>query len=224
MSNIDDEFHRNIEKSYENYDFVFFNPSRKNLDPNRPDYKGNEKFLKAFKLFLNKYPNVKVRLVLGMHGKHVNQFLNLVHQLELIKYCDFIEHLPLPKLHAYMSLKNTIVFDQFRQSSWESGHLGGIQREALSLGSVLVTAKNVGSENFLSIYGKNCPLFPALSVEDIAKAMEEVVNCSKNELRIIQEHAKGWAYKYLHWENRIDHLIDILEAVLAESRARKSNR
>lgn len=207
---IDNELLEELEKKYEKYDYVFLNLSRKNLNPSKPDYKGNEKFLKAFKKLTNKNDNVSIKLILGMHGTNVSDFEDTVAALDLDRYCDYVEHLPLPKLHAYLSLSNGIVFDQF---GYILKSFGGIGQETLSLGNVLVCSTDTSDNLFKKNYGDNCPLLYAFTVDEIFNQMEKIINLDKTKLDDIRKRSEEWAYKYLHWENRIEELIDILKEV-----------
>lgn len=213
---VDRELLVNLEKQYSKFDWVFLNPSRKNLDPNRVDYKGSEKFLQAFGELIRNNPDLNIKLVLGMHGLQTVEFQNNIEQLELTKYCDFVGHLSLPQLHAYMSLSNVVVFDQF--INFRSHNLGGIQREALSLGAITVTATDVNASDFVANFGPGCPILTAFQTEDIVKVMQQIIKFSYEKRQSIHTASQLWAYKYLHWENRIGELIGILEEVIQDSR------
>ena len=105
------------------------------MDP-KISYKGNEKFLLAFKKLLKVKANLKIQAVIGLHGHHTKEFQSLVTELGLDRHIEYINHLSKDKLHAYMKLDNVIVFDQFGNKA--STNLGGVSRESLAMGAPVV--------------------------------------------------------------------------------------
>ena len=51
------------------------------MDPKKFSYKGNEKFLLAFKKLLKVKTNLKIQAVIGLHGHHTKEFQSLVTEL-----------------------------------------------------------------------------------------------------------------------------------------------
>ena len=215
-SNLNRKLLKNLSQRYSTYDWIFFHPTRKSLDPTRSDYKGNEKFIYAFAEFIHSHPSTKVKLIDGLHGADREQYLRLVKQLNLSKYCESVEHLSLPDLHAYMAFEKCIVFDQFGPLGRHS--FGGVAREAICLGSPLVTATDTKLAKFESAYGPNSPIFSAFEKDEILKAMENLTSFSSDEFEALRQSTLDWAKRYLHWENRIDEFIAILEDVVRQNR------
>ena len=195
-----------LKEKYSQYDWIFYNPSRKNLNPEKANYKGAEKLLHAYSRFIKDHPDEKVLLICGLHGDDVNVFKEKVDQLGLGDAVEFVEHMPLPDLHAYMSLENLIVFDQF---TLDLTALGGVTREALSLGRITVTSTDVSASDFVEAYGKDCPLLPAFNEQQIYKRMEEIIATSP-EVDSKKQKIMNWAENHLHWEKRIDEFIWML--------------
>lgn len=196
-----------LKNTFGHYDLIFFNPARKNMDPNKVNYKGSEKLLNAFKRFI-KQTNSNVLLITGLHGDHANEFDSMVKGFNLRDRVKFTNHLSLPDLHAYMSLDNVVVFDQFTSNL---NTLGGLQREALALGSIVVSSTDVHTTDFEKSYGPDCPLLPAFSEENILSRMKEVDALSRDDFYKKSYSAVEWAEKHIHWESRINELISALE-------------
>jgi len=178
-------------KKYAKYNRVFLLPARKNIDANKVDYKGTEKFLRAYKRL-----DENTNLISVMHGHDTERVRKMI--LDMGIDCDFIEErLPLYKLTAYMKMDNCIVFDDF---GFSKTHLTGVAREALSVGGIVVDSTKL-----------DCPVHTALSEEEIYNQMKYLIYAD------LKEHRKKsieWAYENLHWDNRIDELIDILEQAM----------
>ncbi|HKL38767.1 MAG TPA: glycosyltransferase [Bacteroidales bacterium] len=169
-----------LERDYGHYDRLFFNPSRKNMDPQRVDYKGVDKLLLAYRRFLDRHENLNVLMVSGLHGLHVDAFREKVHELNLEDHMVYTGHLSLPDLHAWLSLENVAVFDQFTQNL---NALSGVQREAMAMGRPVVSSTDIHAPAFQQAYGPNCPLIPAFDAHDIYRAMENItVHASRNDL------------------------------------------
>ena len=213
---VDRELLAELESRYRQYDSVFFCPSRKNLDPTVVDYKASEKFLEAFHRFVARNGTANVRLVIGMHGHHVSEYGQILDQLGLRRYCDFVGQLSLPQLHAYMCLRNVVLFDQY---GTRPKGIGGIAREAVSLGCMVVTSVASDSPEFLEAFGPECPVLDAFETHQIAQAIEEVLGYSPEKREAVRKRSQRWAYRYLHWESRIDQLIDILQEASQEGRS-----
>lgn len=208
---------RELNNRYSSYDLVFFNPTRKNLKPSKIDYKGGEKVLRAFKRLRESMPSLKTKLISIVSGNDVLTYRKMVEDMGLNDHCDLINHLPLPELHAYMSIQNVVVADQF-------GIVGrivlaGIARETISLGTPLITATETDSARFIETYAPECPLLKAFTEDDILTAMKEVADYSAEKRKEIGEKSKDWMRKHMHWENRIEEFIQILKDVVEEKNA-----
>lgn len=211
QENVNHSLLNELKDRYNGLDGIVFHPTRKNLDPGRIDYKGNDKLLRAFKQFRADYPEKQVFMVSGLHGRHVARYREMVQELGIEKYVEFIDHLSLPDLHAYMSLDRVAVFDQFTHNL---NTLSGIQREALTFGKPVVSSTDTNSREFIEAYGKGCPLWTAFNEEEIYHSMEQLFDKPAEEWTQISNSAFRWTEKYLHWENRIDEFIGILKRAL----------
>jgi len=200
-----------ISQRYSGYSRVFFCPARKNLDPSRPAYKGQEKLLEGLDGALRRHPHANVRIVMGLHGHHARSFRSALEKTSLPSVCDFVGHLPLPDLHAYMQMSNVVVFDQF--GSCASRSLGGIARESLSLGAPVICGTETACREFEESYGAGCPLIPAFSVDDIAATAARFLGNGACEDDHLPRASIQWARQHLDWRNRIDEVIRELRSV-----------
>ncbi|MGM0497282.1 MAG: glycosyltransferase [Bacteroidota bacterium] len=209
--NINKVFLDKLKEKYSQYDWLFYNPSRKNLNPEKANYKGTEKLLNAYSRFIKNHPGKKILMICGLHGDDVNAFKEKVNQLGLVDAVEFVGHMPLPDLHAYMSMENVVVFDQFTS---DLSALGGVTREALSLGNIVVTSTDVNAGDFVEAYGEDCPLLPAFNEQQIYRRMEEIIALSNQEVASRKQDIMNWAENHLHWEKRIDEFIRMLNNMI----------
>ncbi len=206
---VDRDLLERLERRYGSHDAVFLLPSRKAMDPNDPNYKAPEKCAVALRRFLDdEGADADVRVVVGLHGPHAARFRELLGELDLEEACDFVGHLPRPELHAYFSLSNAVVFDQFGDIS--RYNLSGAAREALSLGAVVVAATEVESDAFRSSHGADCPLLFAGDVDEIRERMRVVAGWSSQRFARYGEEARAWTEEHMDWRSRIGEFIEIL--------------
>ncbi|MFO8236559.1 MAG: glycosyltransferase [Bacteroidales bacterium] len=211
QKNVNVHLHENLKEKFEPYDWIFFNPARKNMNPDKVNYKGSEKLLKAYKKFIEQ-TKAKVLMIAALYGDDASEFKAMVNSLELNEYVSFTCHLSLPDLHAYMKLDNVVVFDQF---TYDLVALGGIVREALALGSIVVSSTDVNKEDFMKSYGEDCPLLPAFTEKQILRRMLEISEMSLAKQKQVKDEAQKWVDKHIHWTARIDELINKLKQELS---------
>lgn len=179
------------------------------MDPGAMDYKGSEKLLEAFEAFILNNPGRKVRMISGLHGRDTEKFKKMVFQMGLGDYIDYIDHLSLPDLHSYLALDNVVVFDQFTNNL---NALGGIQREALSFGKLVISSTDIRTNEFIKTYGDSCPVVPAFNREQILESMIEISAMNKKAYEERSRQIRKWAEQHIHWENRIDEFSEILKS------------
>jgi glycosyltransferase involved in cell wall biosynthesis len=208
---VNNELALQLSEKYQAYDRIFFNPSRKNLDPARRDYKGAEKLLRAFKRYIEDYQSSRVLMISGLHGLHKEEYRNMVTEMKLDSHIEYTGQLALPDLYAYYSLDNVVVFDQFTENL---NTLGGIQREAMAMGCPVVSSTDVYTRQFIAGYGPGCPLIPAFDEEEILNAMKKLTRLEQEEMDQYRESVKNWALRYLHYENRMSRFTGLLEEAM----------
>jgi len=206
-SNINKDLYEKLTKKYSQYKLVFMALSRKNINPSDIAYKGQEKILYAFQSFVSKTklgPD-DIRLVLGMHGNNVDEFRYLISSLSLEPYVEQVGHLNTQDLHTYVSLDNACVLDEFGTSAEYS--LGGLARETLCIGTPIVSATKVYDERFINSHGKECPLIPAYTEEEIEKAMSHLLDLDRKKYK---EQSTKWMLENFDWKVGINKLSKVL--------------
>lgn len=205
-----------LKDRYADREAVFLLLSRKTIDPSTEDYKAPERFARALDRFRRAEDPERIRAVVGLHGPDADRFRALLGELELDDVCEYVGHLSRPDLHAYFSLPHSVVFDQF--GGITRHNLSGSAREALSLGSVVVTATEVESDEFRAAYGPGCPLLYAETEEQIYRTMRDLVGAAPERFESYREEALEWSERHLDWRSRIPEFLEILGDAAAESR------
>jgi len=208
--NYNEQLLAKLKRDYHSHDWIFFNPTRKNMDSSAMDYKGSEKLLEAFETFISHHPGKKVKMISGLHGRDTEKFKKKVFQLGIGDYIDFIDHLSLPDLHSYLALENVVVFDQFTNNL---NALGGIQREALSFGKLVISSTDIRTNEFIKTYGDSCPVIPAFNKKQILESMIEISDMDKNTYEEKSKEIRKWAEQHIHWENRIEEFSELLKSI-----------
>lgn len=203
---------------YSRHDRVFVWLSRLNFrNPAAPEYKAPEKFLEAFeRIALTDKRNVKA--IIGEHGDDLEAFKELVRAEHLEPYVDYVPHLPLWELLTYCSIENAVVVDV---PNMAHGHIfGGLAREALSVGAVLIHAWD---ENLISLhYGEGCPVVKAIDAESCRDAMAGLLDMGDDEFRRLKKRSADWARGHLHYEKYVARLAELLrQTIYCESFRRR---
>lgn len=192
---------------YDEYDVVFFMPTRINLDETRVDYKGNEKVLKAY-IKLKKETDKRIKIVFGKHGNDVDKFIKMVENIN-DDSIEFIDHTPAFEMHRIFTLPNVVVLDQFAQLKG----MGAICKEALSLGSIVIS-KPVDIQNpTKNFFNSNPPIIEAQTTEEMYNAMKKIAEMDYKEKMKLSKQSERWAWenldgnilieKYLRYMNEI---------------------
>lgn len=213
--NIDREFLSKLEGMYDDVDHLIFLPARKNLNKKFVDYKGQEKALEGIKMFIENHPYERISVVAVDHGNSRKEFKTHVRNLGLSDVIKMVPCLTNYKLRSYLAMKKTIVLESFIDSFREDQTFGGIARETLALGGVLINNTNLEWKQFPKMFTPNCPLFPANTPKQIFEQLVKVVNMKKSERESLRRQTLEWSEKNFHWENRIKFLeksfLDYLE-------------
>jgi len=209
-NNVNEALKAELQQHYGHYDAVFFHPTRKNMDAGRVDYKGGEKLLRAYRQFLDQQGAANVLMVSGLHGLDSERFRSLATDLGLEDHIRWTGHLSLPDLHAWFSLNNVVVFDQF-------GHnlnaLSGIQREAMAFGRPVVSSTDTGTREFQHAYGAHCPLVRAFDEQEIHTAMTRYASPSGWATKHDASASRRWIRQYVDYRSRIDELVQLLKGI-----------
>lgn len=192
-----------LTRKYGGHKRLFLWLSRLNMDPATLDYKGPEMFAEAVAAYRDANGLDGVRLIIGQHGSHVEEFKALVDRLGLTDQVDWVDHLDFRDLHAYLSLDNAIVFDELSPLMDE---LSGMAREAISVGGVLVKALDY--EHISRYYGPHCPSVHANTATLCRDAIERLMNDA--EFAAAREATDRWSREYLHYPRAIMAMVDAM--------------
>ncbi len=211
-STLDQSAFQELREKYDKYDLVILAASRKHIDPaKREIYKGSEKILGPMQSILKKYPEKTIRLVFTTAGEDWPVYKEMIEKKDLTKYSDFFDFLPWPLWYGYLNLENLIVCDEFGFISETC--LGGIAREALSIGTPYVAAIDVESEKFIGAYSSDCPIYTAFDEEDIFSWLEDYLNKSQEERQQLKKDMRNWADETLDYTKSTARLISVLKSI-----------
>jgi glycosyltransferase involved in cell wall biosynthesis len=185
-----------LNRKYARYDKVFLWFSRLNyLDDNNRLYKGADLFLKAFAEVARES---NVRAVVARHGQDADAWLTMAGKLGVMDRIDLVDHLPFSVLICYLSLDNGVVFDSFNPGSRA---IGGVSREALSVGACLV--RNTSRETIDALYGSQVPFDIVDSAEQCQEVMRRFVDMDAVAFAKRREAILQWAREHLHYEKAL---------------------
>jgi hypothetical protein len=189
---VDGALFSQLQKQYASYDKVFMWLSRSIYKNERgAEYKGTDKFVRgAAGVIRTGAPNV--RIIIGEHGFDIEGIKALVLELGIEEHVDYVPHLPMRQLAAYLSLPNGIIFDELTDKMSTSS---GLLREALCLGSVVV--KSFSKEMTEAAYGKAPPALYAYTQEDVERVLSMLLSMSSDEFSALKARSHEWADHYL---------------------------
>lgn len=201
---------------YECYDKVFLWLSRINYLQNGAQYKGADHFLRAFAQVC---PTHKTRAVVGRHGLDTNAFISLARELGVLEYIDFIDHLPFDDLINYLALGNAVVFDSLQP---KSNGIGGLTREALSLGTPV--ARSTNAEVISLIFGSKVPVNVVSDERGCREVMLRYLGMNKEEFAAEKQGIGEWAEGYLDYRQALPFKVimhELATGILADKTARR---
>ena len=232
-----------LELKYSKYHKVFFMISRhawKSLW--REATKGNDKFIRAFALYIEKYsPNVK--LILIDKGIDVCNSKKLIKQLGIERYVEWVPEMNKDAIKNYLALNNLIVVDQFSHDRWYKLYpedkksklvrwyikskskelLKHIKNEKLSIitfgtGSIeAMVAKKPLITTFtdFDFYNNEIPPhFNAFTELEIFKSLEKIHKMSDFDLNEIGGESYDFIYRFHRYEVSAKIFINLLERAL----------
>lgn len=205
-SRIDQTLVQKLNKQFERYDRVILWLSRISYtNPSDPANKRPDFFLNALEeLVAGDRRNI--RAVVGLHGPDSEAFRHEVQRRSLDSHIEFVEHLPFTKMLSYMSIDNGIVCDAMNPLQ---NLPGGLSREALSLGSALVTYVDRKGTDLL--YGANSPCLSASDSSTCYHALRTFVDMTREEFDDHRRSTQDWARAHLDHRNLIPKLVSILQ-------------
>jgi len=212
---VDPDLRAELNERYGDCRRVFLWLNRLNfLQPQAARYKAPERFLSGFERLVRAGDNV--RAVVGTHGDDVDAFRQLVRDRGLAEHVDYVPHLPYWKLLTYLSIDNAVVVAVPDVQRFPI--LGGVAREAFSVGAVVVAAQDEMLARL--IFGQP---YPALRADDEAschEALAAATAMSDEEFAAQQRRSRAWADRALHYEPHITRLLHVLREVVYADRFR----
>ena len=153
-----------------------------------------------------------VRMIIGTHGHDVEAFRTWAEREGYSDYIDWIPHLSYPEMLTYLALPNAVLFGKFGE---DLSILSGIDRDALSTGTVTVTTCD--PDYICQIYGAVPPYLDAVSTADIGVRMRDVVDMEDKQFNRLQQAMTSFGDNYLDYSVVMPRYISLLSSVLAES-------
>jgi glycosyltransferase involved in cell wall biosynthesis len=231
-------------EKYKKYDRVFFMIARHTWSSLSADsFKGNDKFIKAISRYIKEknYPNIK--LVFIEKGKDIKASKELIKNLGIENYVEWVSEMNKDGIRSYNSLPNVIVVDQFWHDEWYkvyhedlrnrklSQFLKGNQKYPLkelkeemltivSFGSGSIEALSAGRPLITTFVDKKFyndeepPIFNAFSEEEIYEVLLKIHEMNNQDLQKMGQKGKEFVIKYHHWKNNIHLYISLIEEAL----------
>ncbi|NLX99498.1 MAG: glycosyltransferase [Rhodopirellula sp.] len=205
LGRIDQDLSARLRLRYDGCNKVFMWLSRLNfLDPSAHNYKAPEKFLEAFGQVIAQ-GKWNVRAVIGDHGTDNEAFKTLVREQGLEDHIDFVPHLSFTELLTYANLPNAVVFDYITP---RGGGLYGLDREALSVGAVLVKAIDPRIVGLL--FGDGCPILSVTDAQSCRQAMTRLLECTQEQFETIRRDYALWARGHVHYVEPVRRFVRML--------------
>jgi glycosyltransferase involved in cell wall biosynthesis len=215
-----------LQEKYSKYKIVYFMFSRHSWFSVWNEYKGNDKFIRAFARFV-KENNPNVLLISTNKGIDIKRTKKIVSDEKIDSFVEWVDDMPKYLLKKYQSIPNVVMVDNFWHNRWfvqfpEDKHepkvgfgFGGI--ESLASKRPLITAFK--DEEF---YGGNTPpvLF-AFTEEEIYQRIKQSYQMTIDELKQMGEIGYNFALQWHEQTRTIDTHIDILKEVIATKEKNK---
>ncbi|MDK2902405.1 MAG: teichuronic acid biosynthesis glycosyltransferase TuaC [Clostridiales bacterium] len=173
--------------------------------------KGHEFVLHALKDIIKEFDNI-VYLIVGQ-GSYKSALVELVNELGLEPYVEFLGALPHKKAMEYMS-----ACDIFALPSWQEG-FGVVYLEAMAHGKPVIGCKGQGIEDFVTD-GVNGILVEGKDSDSLRKAILSLIK-DKQYATSMGNKAKQYVIGNLTWANNASRVVEIYNGLLNKSAAIK---
>jgi hypothetical protein len=150
---------------------------------------------------------------MGKHGNEVAEFMQLVDASPVKPYIDWVSHLGAPDLVTYLSLPNGVLFAEFGATQRE---LSGIGRDAASIGTVTVSSAE--PQSIERQYGTPAPLLRALTTDEIALRMRELIDMGDDEFRGRQVAMRQFGEAAVDYHAHMPYYYGLVQRSIAERR------
>ena len=190
---------------YRNWELIFFSPSR------HYSFKGNRKIIRAFSSFLSGSKKDSV-LILVERGTEIAQSKQLIEDLGI---GDFVEWIPLQDkkgLMSYLSLKRLAVVDQFWGIN-DKATLGGVSRDAMAMATPLIT--HISLEEITKLHNTAPPiLYTDHTEESIINRMMEFSEMGHSERESLGKKEREWMIEEHHYSNLLPRYWEVYKECL----------
>ena len=170
--------------------------------------KGIDLNLKAFRMLIEKYPNLRY-LIIG-DGPEKKNLEMLSKELEIIEKVEFLGRLSHKDVLKYMSDA-----DIFSLPSWNEA-FGVVYIEAMAHGKTVIGCRGEGIEDFV-VDGETGLLVIPKDVDSLTQAMDFLLS-NPDKAKAIGERARKFVLENYTWEKNAEKTIIVYQEVLKNVR------
>ena len=215
-------FDENLYKKYKEYKTVYFMLSRHTWFSVWNNFKGNDKFIKAFGRFVNEYkPNCL--FICSTKGVDSKESIKLVKDLGIEDYIEWVEDMPKYQLKKFMTLPNMIMVDNFWHDKWYIQYPEDKEKPKVGFGfgSVESMASKRPLITAFTDYefynNEEPPIFNAFTIDEIYEAIVKSYEMENEELLNLGKKGYDFAYKWYDNDSAENKILDIIQEVYKES-------
>ena len=216
-----------LQQQYEQYKVVFFMLSRHSWASVWNEYKGNDKFLKAYARFIKqRQPNTL--LISSNKGIDIEKSRKIIASEQIEPYVQWVDDMPKYQLKKYQSLDNVVMVDNFWHDRWHVQFpedkaqprvgFGFGCIESLASKRPLITAFN--DQDFYN--QEQPPIFDAFTEDEILNRLNEVYDMTTAQLQAEGEKGYAFVLKWHEQTNVIDTHIKVLQEAYEDVKQKKS--
>ena len=213
----------NLKEKYKKYKVVYFMLSRHTWFSVWNDYKGNDKFIKAYAKFYKKYkPNAL--FICSTKGNDTAKSKALVRELGIDDAIEWVDDMPKYTLKKYQSLKNMVMVDNFWHDEWYKKFpadkdapkvgFGFGSVESLAAKRPLLTAFT----DYEFYNNEEPPILKAFTIDEIYDRLVESYTMSNQELNQIGENGFEFVKKWYDNDSPNNKILDFITEVYEESK------
>ena len=216
-----------LHEKYAGYKIVFFMLSRHSWASVWNEYKGNDKFLKAYARFIkDRSPNTL--LISSNKGIDIAKSKKIISEQNIENYVEWVDDMPKYQLKKYQSLPNVVMVDNFWHDRWyvqfpednaaPKVGFGFGCIESLAAKRPLITAFK--DQDFYN--NEQPPILDAFSEEEIYARLNEVYDMTTDQLKMCGEEGYDFAVKWHEQTNTIGTHIKVLKEAYQQIKNKKN--
>jgi glycosyltransferase involved in cell wall biosynthesis len=215
-----------LQQQYNQYKVVFFMLSRHSWASVWNEYKGNDKFLKAYARFIKqRQPNTL--LISSNKGIDIEKSRKIIASEQIEPYVQWVDDMPKYQLKKYQSLDNVVMVDNFWHDRWYVQFpedkaqprvgFGFGCIESLASKRPLITAFK--DQDFYN--QEQPPIFDAFTEDEILNRLNEVYDMTTAQLQAEGEKGYAFVLKWHEQTNVIDTHIKVLQEAYEDVKQKK---